>query len=217
MARGRSLCLLALTLLAMFTRLPLLGVVLLTRFGDALLLGLLAARKLGLMIGHMAPLLLGTHARLLRALLGAAALGGAHGRRFLACLQLFALLLGALLDGAPALLGLLVGAVVTMQTLYSATIASAREYATLFALGIPRWRVYVSVLQQAFWIGVFGILLAYPVVQLLAAGARAAGTQVILRWEVLAGTAVVTMGMALLAGLFALRSVRNIEPMSLLR
>jgi putative ABC transport system permease protein len=119
--------------------------------------------------------------------------------------------------GYAALLGLLVGMVVTVQTLYAATIASAKEYATLFALGIPRWRVYLSVLQQAFWIGIFGIVFAYPVVQLLAAGARAAGTQVILRWEVLAATAVVTMGMAMLAGLFALRSVRGIEPISLLR
>ncbi len=119
--------------------------------------------------------------------------------------------------GYAALLGLLVGGAVTVQTLYAATIASAKEYATLFALGIPRWRVYVTVLLQAFWIGIFGIILAYPVVLLLAAGARAAGTQVILRWEVTAGTAVVTMVMAMLAGLVALRSVRAIEPISLLR
>lgn len=119
--------------------------------------------------------------------------------------------------GYAALLGLLVGMVVTIQTLYAATIASAKEYATLFALGIPRWRVYATVLFQAFWIGIFGIAVAYPVVQLLAAGARAAGTQVILRWEVMAGTAVITMGMAMVAGLFALRSVRGIEPISLLR
>ncbi|QEL20110.1 ABC transporter permease [Limnoglobus roseus] len=119
--------------------------------------------------------------------------------------------------GYAALLGLLVGGAVTVQTLYAATIASAKEYATLFALGIPRWRVYVTVLFQAFWIGIFGIALAYPVVQLLAAGARAAGTQVILRWEIMTGTALITMGMSVFAGLFALRSVRGIEPISLLR
>lgn len=119
--------------------------------------------------------------------------------------------------GYAALLGLAVGAVVTMQTLYAATIASAREYATLFALGIPRGRVYRLVLAQAFWVGVFGVIVAYPVVKLLALGAEAAGTKVILRWEVLAGAAVITLGTALGAGLFALRSVRTIEPMSLLR
>ena len=40
--------------------------------------------------------------------------------------------------GYTALLGLLVGAVVTSQTLYAATTASAKEYAILLAMGIPR-------------------------------------------------------------------------------
>lgn len=119
--------------------------------------------------------------------------------------------------GYAALLGLLVGAVVTMQTLYAATMASAREYATLLALGIPRWRIGVTVIQQSFWIGLFGVLLAYPVVQLLAATAELAGTRVVLRWEVMGGAAVITLTTAVLAGLFALRGVKQIEPMSLLR
>jgi putative ABC transport system permease protein len=119
--------------------------------------------------------------------------------------------------GYAALLGLAVGAVVTAQTLYAATMASAREFATLFALGIPRWRVYVSVLMQAFWVGVIGILVAYPIVSGLAALAELAGAKVLLRWEVLVGAAVVTLSTALFAGLVALRSVKTIEPMSLLR
>lgn len=119
--------------------------------------------------------------------------------------------------GYAALLGLAVGAVVTAQTLYAATMASAREYATLFALGIPRRKVYVSVLMQAFWVGLIGVLVAYPVVLGLAYLAELAGAKVLLRWEVLAGAAGITLVTALTAGLFALRSVRTIEPMSLLR
>ncbi|MFO0937299.1 MAG: ABC transporter permease [Gemmataceae bacterium] len=119
--------------------------------------------------------------------------------------------------GYAAMLGLLVGAVVTMQTLYAATMASAREYATLLALGIPRWRIGVTVIQQSFWIGLFGVMLAFPVVNGLAMLAELAGTRVILRWEVLGGAAVITLTTAVLAGLFALRGVRQIEPMSLLR
>jgi putative ABC transport system permease protein len=119
--------------------------------------------------------------------------------------------------GFAALLGLLVGALVTMQTLYAATMASAREYATLLALGIPRWRVGLTVLVQSFWVGLFGILVAYPVVLGLAAAARQAGTQVVVRWEITAAAAVVTMATALSSGLVALRSVRQIEPLSLLR
>ena len=119
--------------------------------------------------------------------------------------------------GYAALLGLLVGALITAQTLYSATMASAKEFATLLALGIPRSRIYGMVMMQSFWVGVLGVLLAYPAVLLLAWGAESAGTKVTLRWEVLAGAAGVTLVTALVAGLFAMRSVRQIEPMSLLR
>lgn len=119
--------------------------------------------------------------------------------------------------GYAALLGLLVGAVITAQTLYSATMASAKEFATLLALGIPRRKIYGLVLQQSFWVGIIGVAFAYPVVRLLAYAASFGGAKVVLRWEVLSGAAVVTLGTALLAGLVALRSVRKIEPMSLLR
>src|SRR5262249_33705671 len=50
--------------------------------------------------------------------------------------------------GCAAALGLLVGAVVTHQTLYAATVASLREFAVLRALGIPRWRLSALVLAQ---------------------------------------------------------------------
>lgn len=119
--------------------------------------------------------------------------------------------------GYAALLGLLVGALITAQTLYSATMASAKEFATLLALGIPRAKIYGLVLAQSFWVGVIGVLTAFPVVYALSYGAERAGTKVALRWELIAGASAITLLTALIAGLFALRSVRTIEPMSLLR
>ena len=119
--------------------------------------------------------------------------------------------------GYAALLGLLVGAVITYQTLYSATAASAKEFAILLALGIPRWRISRMVLAQSFWVGLVGIALSYPVCQLLRQGALQVGADVDLRWEVMGGAAVVTLVMAVAAGFLALRSVRQIEPMTLLR
>ncbi len=119
--------------------------------------------------------------------------------------------------GYAALLGLLVGVVITTQTLYAATVASAKEFAILLALGIPRWRISIMVLTQSFWVGLIGIALAYPTCLLLKYAAAQASADVDLRWEVLGGTAAVTTVMALLAGVMALRSVRQIEPMSLLR
>ncbi|OWK37721.1 ABC-type antimicrobial peptide transport system, permease component [Fimbriiglobus ruber] len=119
--------------------------------------------------------------------------------------------------GYAALLGLLVGSLITAQTLYSATMGSAKEFATLLALGIPRRKIYRMVLAQSFWVGVIGVSLAYPAVWTLSKLAEQAGTRVVLRWEILLGTAAVTLITAMIAGLFALRSVRQIEPMSLLR
>jgi putative ABC transport system permease protein len=119
--------------------------------------------------------------------------------------------------GYAAALGLLVGAVVTSQTLYAATAASLREYAVLRALGIPWWRMAMMVMAQAFWVGIIGIVLAYPAVKLLAWVADYLGVQVLLPWWLLAGAAGVTLFMALGAGLLALRSLRSVEPATLLR
>ncbi|MFO0851411.1 MAG: ABC transporter permease [Gemmataceae bacterium] len=119
--------------------------------------------------------------------------------------------------GYAALLGLVIGAVITAQTLYSATMGSAREFATLLALGIPRRRIYGLVLRQSVWVGLIGVVIAGPVVFGLGKLAESAGAKVALYPEVLVGAGWITLGTALAAGVVALRSVRRIEPMSLLR
>lgn len=119
--------------------------------------------------------------------------------------------------GCAAALGLLVGAVVTSQTLYAATAAASREYAVLEALGIPRWRMTAAVLTQALWVGIAGVGLALPVALVLRQTANGLGTRVDLPLWLLGGSATVTLGMAMLSGLLALRSLRLVEPALLLR
>jgi putative ABC transport system permease protein len=119
--------------------------------------------------------------------------------------------------GYAAALGLLVGAIVTSQTLYAATAASLREFAVLRALGIPRWRMAVMVLTQAFWVGVIGIALALPTAHLAAELADYLTVQVLLPWQLECGAAAVTLVMAMGSGLWALRSLRHVEPATLLR
>lgn len=114
-------------------------------------------------------------------------------------------------------LGLLVGAIVTSQTLYSAILVSIREFAVLRALGIPRWRIGAAVVTQSFGVGIAGVTIALPVVYALAYLAESLGTRMLLHWSLLASTAVLTLGMALASGLYALRSLRLMEPASLLR
>lgn len=119
--------------------------------------------------------------------------------------------------GFAALLGLLVGAVVTSQTLYAATAASLREYAVLDALGIPGWRMAAMVALQSFWVGLAGTCLALPTILGLARLFEHLGSKVILPGWLLGITAFLTLAIALASGLVALRSLRLVEPTTLLR
>jgi putative ABC transport system permease protein len=120
--------------------------------------------------------------------------------------------------GLAALLGLAVGAVVTATTLHSATAASLKEYAVLRALGIPRWRMAMMVVSQSFWVGITGVTLAIPATFVIAwiAGISGAANILLPPW-LLIGSSVITMTMAMLAGLAALRSLSSVEPVTLLR
>lgn len=114
--------------------------------------------------------------------------------------------------GFTALLGLFVGSVVTSQTLYAAVAASQREFATLRAMGIPGWRLKMTVVAQSLWVGFFGLLAATPVSILTAESANLIGTQVTLHPAVIGLAVVLTLGMALLSGLAALRSFAHVDP-----
>ena len=92
-----------------------------------------------------------------------------------------------------------------------------REFAVLRALGIPRWRIATLVLAQSFWVGVIGVLLGYAAVQGARMFANSVGASVLLPPWLQIGTAVITLGTAILAGLTALRSLRLVEPAVLLR
>jgi putative ABC transport system permease protein len=119
--------------------------------------------------------------------------------------------------GLTAVLALIVGLVITSQTLYAATAASLREYAVLRALGIPRWRISAMVLAQSFWIGLAGVVTSLPVALVLGRVAGVIGAEVQLPPWLLGATIIVTMSIALVSGLLALRSLRLVEPASLLR
>jgi len=119
--------------------------------------------------------------------------------------------------GLTAVLALLVGLVITSQTLYAAVTASLREYAVLRALGLPRWRIGALVLALSFWIGLVGMATSMPVAGALGRLAGAIGAEVLLPLWLLAGTITVTMAIALVSGLLALRSLRLVEPANLLR
>jgi putative ABC transport system permease protein len=116
-----------------------------------------------------------------------------------------------------ALLGLIVGAVITAQTLYSATVASKREFAMLRALGVPQRPMSGMVVAQSFCVAVLGVGLALPVCYGLTKAALSQGIEAKLPPWLLFSTAAFVVAVAVAAGSFALRSLRGAEPELLLR
>lgn len=124
---------------------------------------------------------------------------------------------GGIATAFTAGLALLVGLVITRQTLYAATVSSLREYALLRAMGIPRRRIGLYVLAQSCGVGAAGVLLAIPLIAALGAVAGLLGLPMYMAWWLTALVLLATIVMALLSGLATLRILRLMEPISLLR
>ncbi len=119
--------------------------------------------------------------------------------------------------GFITLLGLIIGALVTAQTLYSATLGLARELALLRALGAPLARLIRFVLLQAAVIGVTGVVLGLIMMEALFQIAKQFDSHPYTDWRLRLGSAGLAILMALGSGIFALISLRRTEPIQLLR
>lgn len=111
----------------------------------------------------------------------------------------------------------LVGAVITSQTLIAAVNGSVREYATLNALGVGVGALRKVVLEQAFWVGALGLLGASALGIVFMLLARSQDVPVVLNVPAASGCIVLVMGLAAVSGLAAMRSLRRVDPATLLR
>ena len=116
-----------------------------------------------------------------------------------------------------AIVVFLVGVVITSQTLFAAVAGSVREYAMLNALGAGVATLRRVVLEQAFWVGLTGILVGALVSLLLAVIGYA--QDVPIAFDALTGAACATlvMALALISGLLAVGAINDLEPANLLR
>jgi putative ABC transport system permease protein len=111
----------------------------------------------------------------------------------------------------------LVGAVVTSQSLSAVVAASAREYATLNALGASVAALGRVVLEQALWVGAIGVVLAALASTVLLLLAARQHVPVAMTPAVALGCAVIVALLALLSGLLAVRGLVRADPALLLR
>jgi putative ABC transport system permease protein len=111
----------------------------------------------------------------------------------------------------------LVGAVITSQTLVAAVVGSVREYATLNALGVGVGALRKVVLEQAFWVGALGLLGSLVLGGLLFLLARSYSVPVAFSFVAIIACVVLILGLAIVSGLAAMRSLRRADPATLLR
>ena len=111
----------------------------------------------------------------------------------------------------------IVGTVITSQTLLAAVASHVREYAMLNALGAGYAALRKVVLEQAFWVGSFGILGGAVVSALLLLLAGGQSVPVAFDAAAATGCAVLVMAIAIVSGLMAVRALSHLEPANLLR
>ncbi len=114
-------------------------------------------------------------------------------------------------------IAMVVGAVITSQTLMAAIAAAINEYATLRALGVVFAKLRLVVLEQALWIGVMGLGLSFAMSFALIWIAYANYVAVGINGYLITFAAFSVMTVALGSGLLALRQLKKADPAALLR
>ena len=112
---------------------------------------------------------------------------------------------------------LVVGAVVASQALTAVVIGSAREYATLNALGAGKAALRWVVLEQAAWIGGLGLVLGSLLSTALLVVAYSRDVPVDMNLATALTCAVLVLALAMTSGLFAMRGLMRADPSLLLR
>jgi putative ABC transport system permease protein len=119
--------------------------------------------------------------------------------------------------GFSAFLGLLIGVVITWQTLRGAIMANIKEFASLRALGVSMGDLRNIVLELSFWVGVVGVVASGVLTWLVWLIATASGVPMAFPPMLVAVVAVFLIVIAMLSGFLSLGVLKNSQPADLLR
>jgi len=132
---------------------------------------------------------------------------------------------GAMLDdqiigiilGFSAFLGLLIGVIITWQTLRGAIMANIKEFASLRALGVSMGDLRNIVMELSFWVGIVGVLAAGLLTWLVSLIAVAGGVPMYFPPTLIGIVAVFLVVIAMVSGFLSLGILKNSQPADLLR
>ena len=116
-----------------------------------------------------------------------------------------------------AVFGLIVGCGIASQTLRGAFLAQLKEFGSLRALGVGRGRMAIVALEQAWWTGLASIPIAIFLAFVVRAAARQFDITIALPTNLIVGSSVLLLAVALFAGFISLTAVNKVEPAELLR
>jgi putative ABC transport system permease protein len=116
-----------------------------------------------------------------------------------------------------SLIVLAAGAAISSQALMGAVAGSVREYAMLNALGVGLGNLRWVVLEQAFWVGVAGLVGAAILGALLLLVAQSQDVPIVFNGVVSLACILVALAVTGVSGLAAVRTLRHAEPAMLLR
>jgi len=132
---------------------------------------------------------------------------------------------GAMLDdqiigiilGFSAFLGLLIGVIITWQTLRGAIMANIKEFASLRALGVSMGDLRNIVMELSFWVGVVGVVAAGLLTWLVSLIAVAGGVPMYFPPTLIIVVAGFLVIIAMVSGFLSLGILKNSQPADLLR
>ena len=119
--------------------------------------------------------------------------------------------------GFAVMIGLLIGTVITWQTLRGAIFANIKEFASLRALGVSMGSLRVIVLELSFWVGIAGLLTTAVMMVLVWWAANAAHVPMGIEPGSSIMVTIMLMIIAMLSGVLSLGVLKNSQPADLLR
>lgn len=119
--------------------------------------------------------------------------------------------------GFSAFLGLLIGVIITWQTLRGAIMANIKEFASLRALGVSMGDLRNIVMELSFWVGVVGVIAAGALTWLVSLIAVAGGVPMYFPPTLIIVVAVFLVIIAMVSGFLSLGILKNSQPADLLR
>ncbi len=115
------------------------------------------------------------------------------------------------------MVGFFIGIVITWQTLQAAILANIKEFASLRALGVAMGNLRLIIVELAFWVGIFGLIVTAILVGVISMIAKFFAIPMDFPLYLDIPVSILLLLIAMVSGLFSLGVLKKSQPADLLR